>query len=198
MNESTNPATPADNQQQAELDLLHSVLLPASSHPWNPYSQTTADYLNRLEQDASELIDDADIESQWSQVSALAAALWEGADDTLLATLTQKFGTRMPQSLLAQLASQAQNVANSGQALIDQLVTSAQAALSGWEAGDLQVMARPMALAMRSNDADPVDTVVQSIRSAEWEELSEIEQARLSLAIARYALSELDADDSEN
>ena len=195
MNESTNPATPTNAQQQAELDLLHAVLSPAPSHPWDSYSQTTAAYLNQLEHNAVELVDDADIESQWSQVSALAASLWAGADTPLLAALTQKFGTRMPPSLLAQLASQAQSAANSGQALIDQLVTSAQAALTGWDVGDLQVMARPMALAMRSHDADPVEAVVQSIRPADWEALSEIEQARLSLAIARYALAELADDD---
>lgn len=194
MNESTNPATPVNAQQQAEQDLLHAVLSPAPSYPWDPYSQTTAEYLNQFEQDTAELWDDDAIASQWSQVSALAASLWEGAANNLLATLTQKFGARMPQPLLAQLASQAQSAANSGQALMDQLITSAQAALTGWDAGDLQVMARPMVLAMRSGDADAVDVVVQSIRPADWEDLTEIEQARLSLAIARYALAELDTD----
>lgn len=194
MNESTNPATPVNAQQQAEQDLLHSVLSPAPSYPWDAYSQTTAEYLNQFEQDAADLWDDDAIASQWSQVSTLAASLWAGAADRLLATLTQKFGARMPQPLLAQLSSQAQSAANSGQALMDQLIISAQAALTGWDAGDLQVMARPLSLAMRSGDADAVDAVVQSIRPADWEELTEIEQARLSLAIARYALAELDTD----
>lgn len=195
MNESTRPTTPVNAQQQAELDLLHSVLSPATPHPWNPYSQETAEYLDRLEQTAAADLDDAAIASQWSQVSALAAALWEDAETNLLATLTQKFGARMPQHLLARLAGQAQAAAASGQALIDQLVTSARAALTQWDAGDLQVMARPMALAMRSGDADPVEAIVASIRSADWADLTDVEQARLSLAIARYALAELDADD---
>jgi len=194
MNESTNPTTPVSAQQQAELELLHSVLSPASSHPWNPYSPATAEYLDRLEQDTADLLEDAAIDSQWSQVSALAASLWTPSADNLVATLTQKFGTRMPQQLLTQIAQQARTAADSGQALIDQLVASAQAALSGWDAGDLQVMARPMALAMRSGDADPVDAVVASLPTADWESLSEMEQARLSLAIARYALAELETD----
>ena len=192
MNESTNPATPVNAQQQAQLDLLHSVLASAPSLPWDPCSPATTQYLDQLEQD---LGDDLEIASQWTQVSALAEALWAVPETSLLTTLTQKFGTRMPQQLLVQLATQVQEAANSGQALIDQLVTATQAVVTEFAADDLQVMARPMALAMRSGADDTVDSVVQSIRAVDWAELSELEQARLSLAIARYALAELDADD---
>jgi len=194
MNESTNPTPPVNAQQQAELELLHSVLSPASNHPWNPYSPATAEYVDRLEQATADLLDDDAIDSQWSQVSTLAAALWTAPADSLVATLTQKFGRRMPPLLLTQIAHQARSAANSGQSLIDQLVASAQAALSDWDAGDLQVMARPMALAMRSGAAD-LEAVVASIPPADWEALSDMEQARLSLAIARYALAELDPAD---
>ncbi|NEQ43314.1 MAG: hypothetical protein F6K00_07035 [Leptolyngbya sp. SIOISBB] len=196
MNESTNPATPVNAQQQAQLDLLHSVLGSAPSLPWHPYSSATTQYLDQLEQDVvNDLGDDLAMASQWSQVSALAAALWEAPETSLLKTLTQKFGTRMPQQLLAQLATQVQEAASSGQALIDQMVTATQAIVTDFAADDLQVMARPMALAMRSGADDPADSVAQSIRTVEWSELSALEQARLSLAIARYALTELEADD---
>lgn len=196
MNESTNSATPDNAQQQAQLDLLHAVLNSESSLPWNPYSAATAQYLDHLEQDAAAALgDDVEVEAQWSRVTALAAALWEAPEASLVTALTQKFGSRMPQDLLAQLASQAQSAATSGQALIDQLVTTARAAVTDLMVDDLQVMARPMALSMRSGEADAVDTVVESIRPAAWDDLSEIEQARLSLAIARYALAELASDD---
>ena len=196
MNESTNPTNPVNAQQQAQLDLLHSVLGSAPSLPWHSYSAATGQYLDQLEQDvANELGDDVEITSQWSQVSALAAALWEAPDTSLLTALTQKFGTRMPQQLLARLATQAQAAANSSQTLIDQLVTATQSVVTDFAAEDLQVMARPMALAMRSGADNTVDSVVQSIRPAEWEVLSEVEQARLSLAIARYALAELEASE---
>lgn len=194
MNESTNSVNPANAQQQAQLDLLHSVLGGDASLPWDHYSPATAQYLEQLEQDAA-MSDEIEIDSQWSRVEALAAALWEAPATNLLAALTQKFGTRMPQQLLAQMASQAQSAAASGQALIDQLVSTAQAAVTDLMAEDLQVMARPMAMAMRSGEAGTVDEVVASVRSAEWDNLSEMEQARLSLAIARYALAELEASD---
>ena len=196
MSESTNPAIPSNAEQQAQLDLLHSVLDSTPGVPWHPYSPAATQYFDQLEQTvADELGDDLEIASQWSQVSALATALWESAETSLLASLTQKFGTRMPQHLLAQLAAQVQAVADSGQVLMDQLVTATHAVLTDFTLDDLQVMARPVALAMRSGEPDSIDTFVQSVRAADWEDLSAIEQAKLSLAIARYALAEIDTED---
>ena len=196
MSESTNPAIPSNAEQQAQLDLLHSVLDWAPGVPWHPYSPAATQYFDQLEQTvADELGDDLEIASQWSQVSALATALWESAETSLLASLTQKFGTRMPQYLLAQLAAQVQTVADSGQVLMDQLVTATHAVLTDFAVDDLQVMARPVALAMRSGEADSLDTLVQSVRAADWEDLSAVEQAKLSLAIARYAIAEIDTEE---
>ncbi|RZM81960.1 hypothetical protein [Leptolyngbya iicbica] len=195
MSESTNPAIPSNAEQQAQLDLLHSVLGSTPTVPWHPYSPAASQYFDQLEQAvADELGDDLEIASQWSQVSALAAALWESADSSLLTTLAQKFGTRMPQALLAQLATQVQAVAHNGQSLMDQLVTATQAVLTDLAVDDLQVVARPMAMAMRSGKTESVDTIVQSVRAADWADLSEMEQAKLSLAIARYALAEIEAE----
>ncbi len=56
-------------------------------------------------------------------------------------------------------------------------------------------MARPVALAMRSGEADSLDTLVQSVRAADWEDLSAVEQAKLSLAIVRYALADIDTEE---
>ncbi|MGF1458638.1 MAG: hypothetical protein ACFBSG_06375 [Leptolyngbyaceae cyanobacterium] len=192
MNESSNSTTPANPQQQAELELLHSVLSQPSAHPWNPYDPQTAEYVDQLEQGVDADWDDA-VVSQWPQVSQLATALWAESSVTALATaLMQKFGARMPAQLLQQIAHQAQAVAGNGQALIDQLVVSTQTILTDWAVDDLQVMARPLALAMRSGQEESVDAMVQSLSASEWQDLSDVEQARLSLAIARYALAELD------
>ncbi|MEM1308587.1 MAG: hypothetical protein AAF892_04950 [Cyanobacteria bacterium P01_D01_bin.71] len=199
MNEPKNPNLSANTQQQTELEFLHAVLSEDLSHPWNPYSPAAAEYLDRLESEAdADLEDDIVIDSQWSQVSTLAAALWDAADarTNLSEMLAQKFGARMPRHLLGQLAGQAQAAADSGQALIDQLVVSAQAVLTGWDVVDLQVMARP-ALAMRSGQGESLEAMVESIRPVDWDELTEMEQARLALVIARYALAKLDTN-SEN
>ena len=193
MKESNNLGSELTNQQRLELELLHSILdEDTATYPWNPYDPAAIAYLNQLESDfASGELSDEEFSSQWSQVSQIAETLWAEPSESLLAALAQKFGSRMPQNLLNQLAANVQTAAQSGNALIDQLVASAQTVLSGWEADDLQVMARPLAMAMRGGQEEILDVTLQSIRQVDWEELSEVEQARLSLVVARYALGEL-------
>ncbi|MCY7276196.1 MAG: hypothetical protein LH702_21280, partial [Phormidesmis sp. CAN_BIN44] len=105
-------------------------------------------------------------------------------------TLAQKFAS-VPQTLLAAIARQAQKVVETSNSLADQLVQCVQDVLPTWADDDLQVLARPLAYAMRSDGADVVDATVNSVRPIAWNDLSETEQARMSLAIARYAIDQL-------
>jgi hypothetical protein len=70
-------------------------------------------------------------------------------------------------------------------------VQCVQDALPNLAEDDLYVLARPLAYAMRGNDA-PIESTLERVRSIEWDALSDVEQARLSLAIARFALAELE------
>mgnify|MGYP001791518337 FL=1 len=191
MNESTNPASNLPPQQQLEQELLHSLLNQDGAYPWNLYDPATTQYLDRLEQASETTLSDEALDSKWQKVSQLAAQLWESPRQSLMAALTQKFGARMPAHLLQTLAASTQVVASDSGALIDQLVTAAQSVLTGWDADDLNVMARPLAMAMRSGQEEILEATLRSVRQTDWADLSEVEQARLSLAIARYALSEL-------
>ena len=193
MNESTNPVSNLTPQQQIEQELLHSLLNQEEAYPWNLYDPATPQYLDGLEQASEATLLDEALDSNWPQVSQLAAQLWESPTQSLLATLTQKFGARMPAHLLQTLAASTQVVASDSGALIDQLVTAAQSVLTGWAADDLNVMARPLAMAMRSGQEEILEVTLRSVRQTDWADLSEVEQARLSLAIARYALNELSA-----
>ncbi|MGD1943029.1 MAG: hypothetical protein ACFB0G_17165 [Leptolyngbyaceae cyanobacterium] len=193
MNESTNPASNLSPQQQIEQELLHSLLNQDGAYPWNLYDPATTQYLDRLEQTSEATLSDEALDSKWQKVSQLAAQLWESPNQSLMAALTQKFGARMPAHLLQTLAASTQVVASESGALMDQLVTAAQSVLTGWDADDLNVMARPLAMAMRSGQEEILETTLRSVRQADWADLSEVEQARLSLAIARYALNELSA-----
>ena len=193
MNESTNPVSNLTPQQQIEQELLHSLLNQEEAYPWNLYDPATPQYLDGLEQASEATLLDEALDSNWPQVSQLAAQLWESPTQSLLATLTQKFGARMPAHLLQTLAASTQVVASDSGALIDQLVTAAQSVLTGWDADDLNVMARPLAMAMRSGQEEILEATLRSVRQTDWADLSEVEQARLSLAIARYALNELSA-----
>ena len=110
-----------------------------------------------------------------------------------MALLQQKFAARMPMTVLNAIAQKAQQAVQSGQPMVDQMIGCVQDTFSQMAEADLQVMARPMAFAMRGSSADEfVDATVQSIPDVDWESLSSIEQARLSLAAARYAISQSD------
>jgi len=51
---------------------------------------------------------------------------------------------------------------------------------------------------MRGNQIADVEFVLGELRLQDWTALSEIEQARMSLAIARYALSQLQSGQTPN
>lgn len=192
MKESNKPGSQLSSQQRLELELLHSILdEDATTYPWNPYDPAAIAYLDKLESEFISELSDEEFSSQWSQVSHMAEQLWAEPSESLMAALAQKFGARVPTHLLNQLAASVQTAAQSGGALVDQLVASAQTVLSGWEVDDLQVMARPLAMAMRGGQEEILEVTLQSIRQVDWADLSEVEQARLSLVVARYALSEL-------
>ncbi|MBW4440997.1 MAG: hypothetical protein KME10_07155 [Plectolyngbya sp. WJT66-NPBG17] len=153
----------------------------AIAYPWNPADPESESFFNRIEQkfsiDAlseSEIGDRAD--AFFSHLDSLFAA------PTLETSLAQKFAS-VPQTVLNAIARHAQKLANSSATLADQLVQCVQEALPQWAEEDLQVLARPLAYSMRGEE--------QPVKSTDWAKLSETEQARLTLAIARYALNEV-------
>lgn len=199
MQEPTHPVSSLPRQKIIELEMLHAVLVDEPAYPWNPADPTTTTYLDNLETafEPGDLSEDI-FASQWSQFSQQAEQLWSGQSTSLIGSLTQRFESRMPTQLLTQLAARAEAVSESSQALIDQLVSCVQDLLSEWDSDDLRVMARPLAMAMRDGQGEILDLTLRSVRQIEWENLSEMEQARLSLAIARYALGEISAREKDS
>ncbi|MGF1523934.1 MAG: hypothetical protein ACFBSF_16575 [Leptolyngbyaceae cyanobacterium] len=192
MKESTGPVPSLPKQQQIELEMLHSVLDDDASYLWNPSDPTSTVYLDKLEDAfaAGDLSGDI-FKSQWSRISQQAEQLWGNQSSTLAISLIQQFESRMPAQLIAQIAAKAQEVSDGGLALVDQLVDCVQVVVSGWEVDDLQVMARPLAMAMRDSRGEILDIALRSVRQTDWDNLSDLEQARLTLAIARHALDEI-------
>ncbi|MEM9005290.1 MAG: hypothetical protein AAGE59_17425 [Cyanobacteria bacterium P01_F01_bin.86] len=192
MKESTNPVSSLSQQQRIELDMLHSVLNEDASYLWNPADPASTAYLGKLEEAfaSGDLSEDV-YNSQWSKISQQAEQLWSSSSPVLATLLIQRFESRMPAQVLTQLAAKAQDVSSSGLAVIDQLVNCAQDILAGWETDDLQVMARPLAFAMRDGHGEILDVALRSVRQTDWDNLSDLERARLTLAIARYALDEI-------
>jgi len=167
------------------------------SYPWNPSDPRAEGFFAELEQGLA--VDD------WSEaeLTTRASAFFNGVNQlwsatTLQESLAQRFSARIPQFLLATIAKRAQQVLSTSRSLADQLVQCAQELLPNLAEEDLYVLARPLAYAMRNGESRrAVEATLEKVRPLQWDELSEIEQARLSLAIARYALAELEAKTAE-
>lgn len=172
----------ASGQVQAELDLLDAILLGDDcSYPWNPVDREANARFNRLEESLD--LEDLEIGDRCSAFFQRLDACW------LETQLHQKFGARVPREILEAIACQATELAAANLSVADRLVRCVQGLLPNWSIDDLQVLARPFAYAMRGDRADLVSNSERS-----WADLSSIERARLSLAIARFTLSNLHRD----
>ncbi|MEO0645331.1 MAG: hypothetical protein AAFZ17_04100 [Cyanobacteria bacterium J06650_10] len=174
----------------AQAELLQSVLDPEQSAPWTA-TEAADEYTENIEAAGLALeFSDDEAAQGWEGLSATLNQIW--GNTTLLAQLQEKFASRLPSDLLTAIGEKAQQVAKSGEPMVNQLITCVQDGFENMATADLQVMARPMAFAMRGSNADEfVDATIQSVRKDDWEALSPIEQARLSLAAARYAISQV-------
>lgn len=190
---SFNSQSAPNHLSQAEAELMDCLLAsPAANYPWNPADPETEEYYTQTDADFS--LDDwsdeeigqksqsffASIQSCWDDVPSSEPAI------SPLAALTAKFGARVPQQWLSQIAANVSNLATSNLEPVEQLVQSVQGLLSNWATDDLLVMARPYAYAMRCNTG--VDNPENIVRSLDWAELSEIERAKFTILIAQYAL----------
>lgn len=185
----------AFSSTQAELLelLLHSQ---EDFYPWNLAEPQVDDYLTDLE--CGFFLDDwqdEDIKSASQVFFNQLHECWETpslkAKETLQALLTKRFAGLMPNAWLEAIANQAQHVFSSNLSFADQLVLCVQPLLPSWAEDDLLVLARPLAYTMRGSSAPNQASIPGGVHSAEWTELSPIEQVRISLAAAHSALLEL-------
>jgi hypothetical protein len=184
-----------EHQHQSEAELMDGLLAaPTIEYPWNPADPDTADYYAQTDRHFS-LDDwsDAEIAQQSQSFFTQLHAVWEtpAVDATVspLAALTSKFGSRVPQQWLAQIAANVSSMATSQLEPVDRLVGSVQDLLANWATEDLLLMARPYAYAMRCNPG--VDHPDQIVRPLDWAKLSELERAKLTILIAQYAIDTL-------
>ncbi|MCY7336458.1 MAG: hypothetical protein LH613_09655 [Chamaesiphon sp.] len=183
------------NSSEAEAELIDCLLAsPTLDYPWNPADPETADYYTQSDRYFS--LDDwseREITQQSESFFTSIQSCWDAAssDSELspLAALTSKFGARVPQQWLAQIAANVGSLATSNLEPVEQLVKSVQDLLSNWAIDDLLVMARPYAYAMRCNPG--VDNPDNIVRPLDWTELSEMERAKLTILIAQYAIDSL-------
>lgn len=190
---------------QADLELLE-VLLESEdgTYPWNPADQHSDEYFLQLEQQfqmEDVLNEELTARSQafYNQLDTMWSGLFNSRHykcntkafvSNLQKTLQTSFASCVPQDWMAKIAQKATEIFDSQQIIGEQLVQCVQAVLPHWEAEDLSVMARPLAYAMRSGTQSE-KSALDIFSNREWATLSEIEKAKVSLAIAYYALNQL-------
>jgi hypothetical protein len=192
---------------QMELELLEALLEPEdATYPWNPADDESEAYFCEVEQQflMQDLLDEelttqsqafySQLDILWSEVPHKTHHL---VVNNLQETLQTVFAIGVPQNWLNAIAQKAMEIFASQQSMSDQLVQCVQSVLPTWAADDLFVLARPFAYAMRSSEPQNLTSIISNIENREWETLSEIEQARVSIAIAHYALRQMDNSQSQ-
>ncbi len=176
-------------QTEAELAMLQTVLDTEAAYPWD--MNQTPEYATQAADKHSLDFTEAEATQGWNALSQQLNAFW-GDSVNLEAALIAKFAGRLSTAVADRIAQAAQQVASSGRPLAEQMIACVRDTLAGWDEADLQVMARPMAYAMRGQEEN-IDAAINSVREVEWYSLNEMEQARISLAAARYALDQIES-----
>lgn len=197
-------------EQSFELEFLEALLAcEDETYPWNPLAPESEEYLLQAESEfvlqnvMEEEFDSfstnfySELDNLWGKFSN-TECYKDTTENSIVAevkkTLQLNFAAQVPQDWLQKIAQAAGKMVNSQASIGEQLVQCVQSVLPAWQEEDLFVLARPLAYAMRSSDdlaPNEATQVLEKIGDREWIALSEIEQARLSLAIAHYALNNI-------
>lgn len=177
-----------------QADLLAALVAPSPIYPWEPCTPESEPYFataTAATEDDDDLIN-ATLAEGWQRFSAQLNSQWSHTSDSLVNTLIQRLQAQLqsppPDEILQTIVTTVAAIRDSGQAYLDQIVTCAQAVLPTWDADDLAVLARPLAYSLRDGHSEILDLNLRSILKSNWQSLSEIEQARLSLTLAALAL----------
>ncbi|MEA5512876.1 hypothetical protein [Nodularia sp. UHCC 0506] len=199
---------------QVKLELLETLLEPEdAAYPWNPANHESEAYFSELEQRFAtqdffdeELLTQSQafyshLDSLWSEVTTCTHHKCDPNQsvlDSLQVALNSTFANVVPQTWLNAIAQKAADIFSSQQTMSDQLVQCVQSVLPAWDVEDLFVLTRPFAHAMRSSESPDVKAMLSKTENRDWLNLSEVEQAKISVAIAYYAFQQLNGVDSED
>ena len=139
-------------ENRAQQEMLQSVLSAQHPYPWSPGE--AAEYFDQAVTSGDELaLSDEEAHLGWQALSAQLDTLWNASPDTSVqVSLAQRFARRLSQDVIAQITTKAAQVVATGRPLTEQLIACVRDTLDGWDDTDLQVMARPLAHAMRGQE----------------------------------------------
>ncbi|QLE51813.1 hypothetical protein FD724_29710 [Nostoc sp. C057] len=198
---------------QLDLDLLEALLEPDdATYPWNPADEESEAYFQELEQQfgMQDLLEEelttrsqdfySNLDTLWSNVS-FTSSYNDNHQQVLVLNLQERlrttFAACVPQTLLNTIAQKAAEIFAAQQSIGEQLVECVQTVLPTWGTEDLLVLARPFAYAMRSSESKNAASAISNLNNSEWTALSEVEKAKVTLAIASYAFTQLNQSQPE-
>lgn len=170
--------------QKLSEELLEMILQTEDLiYPWNPTEPEAESYWTDADETLS-LFDDLpenELSNQAEEFFSHLHQRWQSIDDQNLEELfIKKFSSLLPTQWLETLLKQAKLLVNQKpMESLERLVVCVKPLLSGWSDEDLQVFARPFVWSMRGT---------QELKEIAWEERSEIDKGRLTLAIAQEIL----------
>lgn len=194
------PSSPSDPQisDQAKADLLSALVGSSPIYPWAPHREASEPYFAAATLGEDDPSIEAALADGWQRFSAQMASQWVTPPSLGVATIIQRLKNQLQialsDDLLHTLATAVATLDASRQTYLDRLVACAQAVLPTWDAGDLAVLARPLAYSLRDGHSEILDLNLRSIPQADWQSLSDIERARLSLTLAAVALKVADPE----
>ncbi|GCL36714.1 hypothetical protein SR1949_18200 [Sphaerospermopsis reniformis] len=188
-----------------DLELLAALLQPEDeTYPWDLADQESEPYFHQLEQqfEYDDLLGEdltrrsqdfyQNLDKIWDQVYHSKTDRDEQPSKCIKSALHSVFAPSIPLSWLNTIAQKASEIINNvEQSTSEKLVECVQTLLPNLLTEDLFVLARRFEPAMRSNDQQKLAVIISNIENRDWTGLSEIEQAKVSLAIADYAFKEL-------
>jgi hypothetical protein len=216
----TNIINNSENFYPIHLELLEALLEPEdATYPWNPIASESQEYFHEAQTVGAidELLDSElsarsqsfynRLDSLWSNNYnhttnvGIVASLKENLQAALAAvsrgpsiassTSLKGIGERIPHEWIERIAQKATDIFNPKQSLSEQFMLCAQELLPSLGTDDLSVLGRPFVYAMRNNEPHSLESVLNKVGEHEWKNLSEIEQAKVSMAVAYYALQQL-------
>lgn len=187
---------PIYSESEDTLPMLRSELLKAIieedlSPSWNTNDLLSEDYETELEDDFSlcDCLDSDELAMGAERLFSNLNECWNQTDTCVVKlSLWERFGEFVPSQKLDKLISHAQEIIYLNLSPLEQLIQCVKPLLSNWSEDDLQIFARPLVYQMRGT---------AEFKQGPWDELSEIDQVRLTMKIAQDAIVQFQRQNSQ-
>lgn len=173
-------------------ELVKTILEENISLAWDQAYLEDETVLSEIEDNFAlcDCLDDDELTRGTEKLFAHLNDCWNTIDaqrSVVKRSLLERFGQFVPSHQLDKIVHQAQDIISLNLSPIEQLIQCVKPLLSNWSEDDLQIFARPLVYAMRG---------ATEFKQAPWDELSEIDQVRLTMKIAQEAIRQFQSEPS--